>query len=166
MFKIAVFSRSQLMEWLHYDPLTGIFYWRVDRRRARAGDIAGCTCPDGYLRVRINYQQLCMHRVAWFYMTGEWPSRHIDHKDTNKANNKWDNLRLATVSQNSANSKIGSRNKSGFKGAYLQEGKWCARVTKESGERVFLGFFETAEEAHHAYMVALEAIHGEFARAA
>lgn len=98
-------------------------------------------------------------------MTGEWPADMIDHKNRDRTDNRWENLREATRSQNNANRRASSTH--GFKGATFnrRQGRWMAQ-TKVNGKRVYLGYYDTPEEAHAAYVAAAERYFGEFARAA
>lgn len=103
------------------------------------------------------------HRLAFLYMTGSIPAR-VDHIDGNPSNCRWANLRAATQSENMANTGIGSRNKSGFKGVHWENGRWCASIRKHPN-KYFLGYFDDPAEAHRAYVNAAEALFGEFANA-
>lgn len=156
---------QRLREVLRYDPETGIFTWLViTSNRVLIGDVAG-TLNDDYLVVQIDGRKYRAHRLAWFYMTGEWPSDQIDHWDLNRANNRWENLRKATNSKNSANTRRPMTNTSGFKGVWLDKptNKWRAKI-QVRGEQRYLGYFDTPESAHHAYVVAATQYFGEFAR--
>jgi hypothetical protein len=97
-------------------------------------------------------------------MTGEMPKRCVDHKDLNKSNNKWENLREATYSQNSYNKK--STSKSGFKGVtfFKRDNNWKAQIDI-NGINKHLGYFKTPELAHEAYMKYATEIAGDFLRA-
>ena len=86
----------------------------------------------------------------------------IDHKDGDPLNNTRDNLRIATFSQNTCNSKIRSDNTSGYKGVSFKRGKFVACITKD-GISVDLGKHETAISAALAYNKAAKELHGEFA---
>lgn len=90
----------------------------------------------------------------------------VDHVDGNGLNNRRSNIRLATHAQNITNQRRRSDNKSGFKGVsrYKKTRKWIARITI-SGCRKRLGYFETPEAAHAAYVRASQQLFGEFARA-
>jgi hypothetical protein len=171
---------------LRYDPVTGVFTWRErsveyfrDTKQQTAshscaiwngkysGTTAGRMREDGYWEIRILGRFYRGHRLAWFYVTGEWPGDEIDHRDLDSSNNRWANLREATSSQNKANNGIRSNNRSGFKGAAWERRskKWraCIRVNRKT---IHLGYFDAAEEAHAAYCAAAEKYFGEFARAA
>ena len=98
-------------------------------------------------------------------MTGEWCSAVIDHRDGDPSNNRWDNLRRATVSQNNANRRLHRNNKCGFKGVVQNPwGRFIASIYK-NGRRIHLGMFATPEAAHAAYVAAARELFGEFARA-
>ncbi|MGW1422698.1 HNH endonuclease [Bradyrhizobium manausense] len=150
---------------LDYDPLTGVFLWRISpSRNTPEGSIAGAD-SEGYRLIRIDGGRYKAHQLAWLYMTGEWPSRQVDHRDTDRSNNRWSNLRLATTSQNKANMGRRADNKSGFKGVrwYSPTKKWNAQIRCQ-GKNTNLGYFPTPEEAHAAYCRAAERLFGEFAR--
>jgi hypothetical protein len=96
---------------------------------------------------------------------GEPHGLEIDHIDRDGLNNRRENLRVSTPSQNSQNSRKNSLNTSGFKGVFFQKGlgKWRAQI-KTNGKRKSLGCFLSPEEAHEAYCRASDKYHGEFGR--
>ena len=97
---------EELRSILHYDPATGIWTWKTHHsKRARKGERAGKTVDKstGYRRICINHILYKSSRLAWFYMTGEWPPTDVDHENTDKSDDRWRNLRLATESNNSMN---------------------------------------------------------------
>lgn len=101
-------------------------------------------------------------------MTGEQPPQHIDHKDMDTRNNRWENLRGATCSTNGANRPAPRTNTTGMKGVYYYPNvrgskKWMARITKD--RKLMLNkMFATKEEAASAYRKAAVDLFGEFAR--
>lgn len=140
-------TAERLRELLIYDRLTGIFTWRVARCNHRAGDAAGHRRSDGYLEVRLDRRLYRANRLAWLYMTGEWPPHLIDHEDRNSGNDRWSNLRPATHSQNHQNQVMRKDAKHGFRGIELHSsGLWRALLTVR-GKRIRLGYFKTREEA-------------------
>jgi len=160
-------NQRRLKELLHYDPDTGIFRWKVYRKRSKAapGDVAGKRHPSQkYVRIGFDGWMWPAHRLAFLYMIGRWPEQIVDHIDRNPLNNRWSNLREATHSQNRFNSKMTVRNKTGFKGVSPEGNRWIASIMV-SGESHYLGCFATPEEAHRAYCKAAQKIAGEFARA-
>jgi hypothetical protein len=106
------------------------------------------------------------HRVAWLYMTGEWPAGDIDHINNNRSDNRFSNLRPATRSLNIANSTKKKSNSSGFKGVSFSKAnrKWFAKITVNYRQQS-LGYFNTPQEAHAAYVHAAREAFGEFANA-
>lgn len=157
-----------LRDLLHYDPETGAFTWLVRvNSRVPAGARAGKIDPHGYVRIGIGGRHYLAHRLAWLYVTGEWPPAEIDHRDRDPGNNRWANLRDATHAQNQRNTAAQCNNTSGFKGVTWHKGrrKWMAFITVD-GKHRNLGRFDTAEAAHAAYVLAATEHHGEFARAA
>jgi hypothetical protein len=95
-------------------------------------------------------------------MTGRDPVAQIDHRDFDKANNRWCNLREASGSQNCHYRKIPRINKSGFRGVHLRpSGRYRAKI-HDGGKQTYLGLFDTAEEAYAAYVEASKRLFGEF----
>lgn len=155
-------TQERLKELLHYDPETGAFVWKVNRGPLKAGAPAG-TLNNGYIRIRVDKKLDYAHRLAWLYMTGESPEQHIDHRDGNRTNNKWVNLRLATLSENNRNVGLQRNNTSGAKGV-TRNGKhgWMAQVV-HNRQHHYLGTFRSVAEAATAALRARNALHGEFA---
>jgi hypothetical protein len=93
-------------------------------------------------------------------MTGTDPPALVDHQN-NKAplDNKWENLRSATRPQNNTNRRV--TNSLGIKGVSQKKNRFRAMV-RSAGKRNYLGYFDTAEEAHAAYCKAARELHGEF----
>ncbi len=162
------FAVEHLRQWLHYDPKTGEFFWKECLSNAApVGSRAGSPDKRGYWYIQINGHLYRANRLAWFYIHGVWPEGHIDHKNRNTSDDRIENLRDATRSQNQANAKRRGDNKSGFKGVSLHKltGKWSATI-QVRGKRKHLGLFPTPESAFSVYIEAARSEHGEFARAA
>jgi hypothetical protein len=154
----------ELRELLAYDPISGVLTWKKNMTpRARAGKEAGVIQCGKYRRIGINGKYYMAHRIAWVIVTGSWPEYQIDHKNGMKSDNRWTNLREATSAQNKHNTE--HRNNSGLIGASLHAGtgRYRAQI-RTGGKRKFLGWFETAQEAHDAYKQAAIKYHGEFAK--
>lgn len=159
-------TTERLRELLHYDPGTGVFTRRLDvATNAKAGTVAGCI-KAGYVVIGIDRRVYRANRLAWLYMTGEWPKHHIDHKDMDRTNDRWANLREATRSQNGMNRAAYRNNSTGFKGVRkVYKSGWAAIISKD-GKATYLGYFKSPEAAHAAYCDAAESLFGDFARAA
>jgi hypothetical protein len=157
---------------LDYNPDTGVFLWKARTdvvkpgwwKTKHEGKIAGTPSSSGHIQIRIGGGKVDAARIAFLIMTGEWPEHFMDHKDGNPADNRWDNLRPATLAENNRNRVIGKNNTSGFKGVSWHKavGKWTTAI-RAGGKLVHLGYFVTAEEAHAAYCRAAEVHYGEFA---
>jgi hypothetical protein len=158
-------TQERLRYLLHYDPLTGNFRWRVSPApRAVVGAVAG-QIIYGYCVIGIDGCRYPASNLAWLYMTGEWPTTGMDHKDQDSTNDRWENLRPATQTQNLANARIRSDNSSGSRGVSWHRGKmkWRAYVTL-NGKQFFCGYHYTVEEAKQARDAKALLLHGEFTR--
>lgn len=156
-------SAEQIREVLDYDPLTGVFKWRINKAiRSRAGNIAGTVRKDGRRQICIDGTIYPSASLAWCYMTGNYPTNLIDHKDHNPSNDAFDNLREATYQQNNFN-KSYVKNKTGFRGVHWnpQLSKWGA-VIHVDGKSYHLGTFTCPEDASLAYEKAAKEIQGEY----
>ena len=155
-------TQSELKMFLHYDPETGVFTWIKGRRGHWGNRPAGYVTKRDYVRIKIKQVEYQSQNLVWLYVYGRWPDDVVDHKDHNPSNNKLNNLREATNSQNGANKRVQKDNKLGLKGACRVGDKYQAQL-KKNGKTIYLGLFETAELAHQAYVEAARAVHGEFA---
>jgi len=87
----------------------------------------------------------------------------IDHRDGDPSNNRWNNLRRATPSQNNANRRLQQNNAWGLKGVSRHRSRWRASIRKDRRTH-HLGVFSTPQAAHAAYVAAARKLFGEFAR--
>jgi HNH endonuclease len=160
-------TAAEVRRLLRYDADTGTFFWRVDTKNTAAGDVAGSQQSRGYWHIKINRRLYLAHRLAWLYVTGEWPTANIDHINGKRSDNRFVNLRIATNSENARNSRRRINNACGYKGVHYKKrlNKFVAQIHID-GRVHHLGVFKTAEEAHAAYCKAAKKHFGEFARAA
>lgn len=156
---------------LDYDPDTGVFVWRLRPGATPAertfnarngGKMAGTVNGDGYRYISVHDRLYRAARLAWLYVTGEWPALEIDHEDGDVANDRFANLRLADRQEQ-------QRNRGSFRGALkgtkrTPTGRYEAQIGVGYRNQ-YLGSFDTAEEAHAAYREAANRIFGQFARA-
>jgi hypothetical protein len=151
-------SQERLQEMFSYDPEVGLFVRRVRTSKStHIGDIAGATTKNGYISISIGKVFYLAHRLAWKYVYGADPALFIDHMDGDRANNRITNLREVTKSENSRNMRkaLCSNKSTGLIGAYLHKGasKFHSQI-KVNDEVVYLGQFDSAQEAHEAYVQA------------
>src|SRR3990167_475912 len=145
-------TADRLRELLHYDPLTGIFKWLVQKGRVAAGSVAGTSDGNGYVQIRIDGKHYRGQRLAWCYMTGEWPESQVDHEKLNRSDNRWENLREASNAQNTMNQGLRKSNTSGFKGVswHAAAKAWVANIRLDA-RTTYLGTFFSPAAAHGAY---------------
>jgi hypothetical protein len=159
----------EILALLRYEPETGCFFWkfregaRASDNTRRAGKAAGWRDEKGYVRIEIYKRTYKAHRLAWAYMTGSWPDGEIDHINGIPNDNRWVNLRAATIGQNQRNRGKPRSNTSGYKGVSFDKStqKWRATIGVD-GRHHYLGLFATAEEAAIMYQTAAVQMHGEF----
>lgn len=157
-------THEQLLALVRYEAWTGKWFRILPGRGCAAGEEVGVfDRSNGYIVVSVEGQRYFSHVLAYFYETGCWPNLQIDHKDRDRANNRWLNLRLATQSQNNGNISKRIDNTSGYKGvSFDRSGRnkpWRAHIKSKT-----FGYFETAIEAAQAYDDAAIREFGEFSR--
>ena len=156
---------------LVYDTSTGVFVWRHNADRSiqwnarYAGKLAGASDVKGYQVITIDRKAYKAHRLAYLYVYGRFPHNDIDHANGNKSDNRIENLREATRSQNCANKGLVCTNTSGVKGVSWkrQLRKWCASI-KVNRTAIHLGYFNDQNAAQAAYAKAAKEYFGSFSR--
>ena len=146
---------------IHYDPLAGVFTWSVGRRGCSLGEKAGSVTHDGYAVVKLGGRPIRAHRLAWFLSYGVWPDGEIDHINGDRSDNRLANLRVVDRAANSQNRRGPQKNnKSGLQGiCWVKHAKrWRAQIM---ARKVLhrLGYFDSPEAAHAAYMAAKASLH-------
>lgn len=155
-------THAQLLEWFAYDPETGVFMHRINRGKIKAGTVAGKMHNQGYQIITVSGKGYLAHRLAWFYMTAQWPANDVDHIDLNRLNNKFSNLRDVTrqVNQQNAIQAKASNKSSGLLGVSLcrQTGRWAVQI-RINGKKRHIGRFDTPELGYAAYLAAKREFH-------
>lgn len=148
-------------ELLNYDPLTGIFTWRIGRRGASKDAPAGCKRKDGYVTMEVDGERHYCHRLAWVISYGAWPIEQIDHINGDPSDNRLSNLREASNTLNSQNQRRPRpSNKVGYLGVSWHKCCESFRATiAVQGKQHHLGLFATAADAHQAYIKAKRRLH-------
>lgn len=153
-------TQSEIHKLLDYNAETGKFYWKprsVDMFSSEhhankwngrfAGKEAKKAHGGGYLQICVLFTNYLAHRLAWFYIYGEWPAE-IDHINGDRKDNRLVNLRAASRKVNSRNLKQNVRNTSGFRGVRYKKAanRWVAYIGV-NGKFKHVGSFETMREA-------------------
>lgn len=156
-------SKEEILFAFRYDRKTGEFFWKRQTskyfNKARIGTLAGTIDSDGYVKIVLSRKPYFAHRLVWLLEYGEQPE-FIDHVDGNKSNNRISNLRAVSQRQNQSNR---PEHRSGhlIGTTKIRDGKWRAQIeTRRKNVRFHrhLGYFETQQEAHAAYMAAAETL--------
>lgn len=153
-------TQKRLKELLTYHRASGRFTRRVSTTASvRVGDIAGGRNKDGYVYISLLGVKYRANRLAWFYVTGTWPTGEVDHKNTARDDNRWTNLRELTHAANKQNIRAARRDsKTGLLGVTRNHNRFKAEITVD-GELNYLGTFSTPELAHGAYLDAKRRLH-------
>lgn len=156
-----ILTQEYLKEALHYDPETGIFTWKVRPvshfKSARGHAVfhsknyknaPGRISRRGYHEIGFGKERYRSHRLAWLYMTGEWPEADIDHINHNRIDNRWCNLRAVDRHANNCNRGMSEYNTSGFTGVSYnkQTGHWEAYIGFK-GKHIKLGLHKEKQRA-------------------
>lgn len=148
-------SLDYLKHLFYYNPNTGTFTRLVTvapSGKCKKGVIAGSKKSDGYVRIVVDGVSYAAHRLAWLYYYGVEPTKDLDHINRIRDDNRIVNLKEASKSENAMNQKMYSTNTSGVKGVVFnkQNNKWQAQIGY-SGEKLYLGLYNTLQEAKEAY---------------
>ncbi len=156
------FTAEELRSLLSYDPETGAFTRLKSSRVDRIGQSAGARDTKGHVQIRVLGRLHLAHRLAWMWVHGQWPELQIDHINGNRSDNRVANLRLATSRQNAQNRRRAQADNktSGLLGVSFDKrvGKYFGQIA-DGGKKKFLGYHETAAQAHEAYLRAKAVLH-------
>ena len=157
-------TARRLRQLLDYDYETGVFRWKFDRGgKAKRGSVAGALRKNGYREIAIEGRRYRAARLAWLYVYGHWPTtKKVDHRNNVRDDDRLFNLREATDAE-SAQNRRRSDSLLGLKGAYRYRKKWMSKIRVDR-RQIYLGLFNSAEEAHAAYCAAAIEHFGAFAR--
>ena len=135
-------AQNLLKDRLHYDPITGIFTNKEDLNTP-IGRVS-----RGYMYIRLLGETYSSHRLAFLYMTGEFPPEEVDHINRDRLDNRWENLRPVSHSENNRNKRINRNNTSGKMGVvwHKRKQRWEARIS-DNHIRKCLGYFDSLDDA-------------------
>lgn len=147
---------------LTYDKKTGGWTRLMSTGGEKPGPVLNRPSGNGYIYITIDGMGYAAHRLAFFYVEGRWPPHHIDHENLIRSDNRWENLRPATWSQN--NHHMILANKTGFRGVvFISSTRKFRSKIRVDGRHMHLGVFDSPEEAHAAYCSAAIKHFGDFA---
>ena len=152
-------------ELLHelFEYREGHLYWKVARSNAiKVGQKTGWVSKAGYVYVNLNNIPTTAHRIIFAMHHGFIPEM-VDHINGHKSDNRIENLRAATRSENFCNAKTRKNNTSGIKGVEKHQNGWRVRIHKDK-KSYEGGVYKTIEEASNAIKLLRSSIHGNFAK--
>jgi len=154
-------TAQSIREKFDYDSISGALTRKKYQKKV------GWIENTGYRRIEIDGEKYLASFIIWMWMTGKEPIESIDHKNGNRSDDRWINLREANGRQNRWNSKTPTNNQSGIKGVYrdkrCSKKPWVASITANH-ERIVLGWFSTLQEAKTARTTVENTHHGKFRR--
>jgi hypothetical protein len=154
-------SRDLLHELFEYRD--GFLFWKIARPHVKIGQKAGRLNDRGYWIITIGNRIYRAHRIIFLYHYGYLPTE-IDHIDNDRLNNKIENLRPATRSQNLTNKGLSNKNTSGAKNVSWDKSrnKWEVQMYVNK-KKTFVGRFDDLEVAKTMAIAFRKQHHGEFA---
>ena len=151
--------QSKLKELLHYDQDTGLFRWIKSPRYGISDNGIAGYINFGYIKIEISHITYKAHRLAWLYVFGYWPAGDVDHINGSRADNRISNLRVASRRMNNENQRVAqAKNKTGLLGVNSHGKRFKAQICFH-GKKQHIGIYDTAQEAHEAYIKAKRELH-------
>lgn len=152
-------SQERLHAIFHLDNSTGLLFWkergpetmpddraRISFNNQHAGHVAGSVKSRGWMEVSIDDKSYRVHHVVFAIANGYWPQKPIDHINHVRSDNRPENLREASYSENNKNRGPDKRNRTGACGVFpVPSGRF--RAFLGTGEGRNLGTFDTVEDA-------------------
>lgn len=152
---------NKLRNEFEYEPDTGLLK-RVVFTHGNQKQYPQGLSSEGYLQMRWCGRVEKLHRLVWFWHKREVPA-WLDHINGDRKDNRIENLRECSATENSHNRKMREDNVVGLKGVSFKRGLFVSRIQID-GKRVFLGSFDSPEKAHQAYCDAAEINFKEFSK--
>lgn len=155
---------TEFKQLLEYRPEEGVFYWRVNHRhpKARIGMQAGRITAQGRMQIGVDKKQYFVHRLVWLFETGAWPEGMLDHVNGDPLDNRYHNLRPTNFVLNGQNQRAHRPNNKSAKllgVSWHKHKKQYIASIKVYGKKKHLGYFDTADTAHAAYVTAKRIYH-------
>ena len=140
-------TQSKLLEMFDYRNDGNLIHRHTVQGGKRAGEVAGSPHNAGYRQITISRKKYLIHRLIWVYHYGETPTQ-IDHINGQRSDNRIENLRECSYSENHGNRRMRNDNTSGYKGVFLdkRDGFWFVYVAHQ-----YIGRSQSIEEAAAMY---------------
>ena len=154
-------TQNDLINRFSYNTETGHFIWKENARPNVAGKRAGRLLHDGYWQIKLYKKGYQAHRLIWLFHYGFMPNNEIDHINGVRSDNRIENLRLATRSENCQNlhrANIDNQTKELGVTFHKKANKFQAQICI-NGKHKYLGLYKTAKSAHEAYLLAKHELH-------
>lgn len=153
-------SYNLLSEWLRYEPDTGHFYWRRPKRRGQPKGVsrAGHRLKTGYRRIIFDRMQVRENRLAWLFITKEWPDGEVDHINGVRDDNSAKNLRVVAREFNQ-NNRIFIKGDGLPGGIFFRPARYEVNMYS-GGKKIYCGQFDGRDEALRAYAEMGEELRG------
>lgn len=165
MAKFTIPTPEQIRQLVSYEPETGLLFWKPrdtswfngklrptnvwNTRYAGKQALSYISTYGYYCGAVLNYQLLA-HRVVWAWHYGEWPILEIDHINRNRLDNRIENLRDVSHSENERNKSLSIRSKTGETGVYrTRSGRYSANYVSHL-KKLQIGTYATIAEAAEA----------------
>jgi hypothetical protein len=153
-------TQERVRQLFTYDEKNGLLLRNLKRGKGLPGKPSLCKDKDGYHVVGIDNKNYRTHRVIWLYVYGAFPEGYLDHINRVRTDNRIENLREVSYTQNRENVDASHNNRSGLKGVWLhkQTKKWCASIGHK-GKNIHLGSFVSIDDAYESYKKAASIYH-------
>lgn len=131
---------------------------KFSRGRSKKGTYSECKDRYGYVCIGLHGKVYRAHRLVWMYVYGYFPDKDIDHINGIRSDNRPENLRVLSRSENKQNQAVQRNNKTGVKGVFKVKGKFIAEICHE-GKSYYIGCFDSIEDASTAYNEKAKKLH-------
>lgn len=157
--RIFEYRSDGTLVWRHRDDMP------IQWRNRYVGRTAGTRTHQKYIQVSICNRVYKAHRVIWAWHTGEWPTDEIDHINGDPSDNRIENLRPASRTENAINRGVQSNNTSGATGvSWCRKRKMWRSFIGVDGAFIHIGYFQDKNDARDAYSEASARYHGSYSR--
>lgn len=136
-------THDALKHMLDFDPAVGIFVWKNPQSNVvKVGEIAGVIAANGRRYINVGGEKHMAHRLAWFYIHGEWPAGDVKNANGNYDDCREENLVHQTRQETATNRRVNAASKSGHAGITWdsRRNKWQVHITQDY-KQVALGYF-------------------------